>query len=128
MKKIFLLILCMIICISFCACSVVDISESNHGELYFVHGGKNIKEELSEEDFDTIAEILNKKILYRETLYCGFSKDISVVIGDRTFCFSHDACAVVYVLEEDKYINLSDEEYETLTKILTLYGFSFPCI
>ncbi|MBE6665408.1 MAG: hypothetical protein E7603_04170 [Ruminococcaceae bacterium] len=119
--------MCFILSISVCSCAVVDISDSTTAELRFIHGDKNIETEMSAEDLSVVTEILNGKVLYSENLSCGFSKDIAVVIDNQTFCLACDDCATIYLLEEDKYFNISEEENAKLKQMLTLYGFDFPC-
>ena len=127
MKKIIFLAICLILSISICSCAVVDISDSDTATLHFVNGEKNIETAMDENDFQAMTEILNGKMLYSDDLSCGFSKDVSVVIDSQTFCFAYDDCATIYLLEEDKYFNISEEENKALRQILTLYGFEFPC-
>ena len=127
MKKIIIFIMCIIFIFSFSSCSKVALAPDDSGILNFIYGEQNINTEVKEDDLETIKEIFNNKILYSDNPSCGFSKNISVIIGNKTFCFACDGCKIIYLLEENKYFSLSEKEYETLNQVLFSYGMYFPC-
>ena len=128
MKKTLILMLCAVFCLSFTSCTKVNIPSGADGTTYFIYGEENITSEINADDTELIAKIFNGKTLYSDNPSCGFSKDVSVTMGSKTFCFACDNCKIVYVQEEDKYFSLSEEENETLKQILASYGMYFPCV
>lgn len=126
MKRIlcFIVILCLLA--SFSGCTV-HVASSESGTVRFHYGNKKIDAQLSEEDLQTVKEILDGKVLIPENLSCGFTEDVSIRLGGRTYCIACDTCSFMYVKETGRYINLSDEENDTLRTLMERYGCHFPC-
>ena len=121
-----LLLMVSMIC-SFAACTKVEVAD---GEIVaiFRYGDVDITQSMSHEDSDTVRRIFSKKNLFSDSPSCGFSKNVALTIGDDTYCIACDNCGIVYNVNEDKYFHLSDQENETLRKLLGEYGFTFPCV
>ena len=128
MKKLTLLVMCIMLCLSFSSCSKVNISQNSTGTIYFIYGEQNIKTQINSDDFEVIREIFNNKTLYSDNPSCGFTEKIAIVIENQTFCFANDTCGLIFLQEEGKYFSLSNKENELLKQILTSYGMYFPCI
>lgn len=111
-----------------CGCSRGNSSESDTAMGKFVYGDKNISVIISEEDAAVLSEIFQGKLLYSDSLSCGFTENVSVSLDGQTYCIANDNCGIVYIIEKDRYFNIDDEENETLRSLLEEYGFSFPCV
>jgi len=127
MKRGFALFLCALLCIAFSACSAVEIPADSTGTLRFIYEKEKIITEIGADDLRTLAEMFRGREMYSDSPSCGFSEDISLVIGGQTFCFANDGCAIIYISEKNRYFRITHEESVTLREILTSYGFHFPC-
>ena len=102
---------------------------AKEAETCFIYGDVTTSQYLEGKDLETLKEIFDDKILYKDDPSCGFSEDISVRFNQsQTFCIARDTCPIVYWLEEDRYIRLTEEEKLLLYDLLEPYGFEFPCI
>ena len=102
---------------------------AKEAEACFIYGDVTTSQYLEDKDLETLKEIFDDKILYKDDPSCGFSEDISVRFNQsQTFCIARDTCPIVYWLEEDRYIRLTEEEKLLLFDLLEPYGFEFPCI
>ncbi|MBR6514225.1 MAG: hypothetical protein IKT46_05250 [Clostridia bacterium] len=106
-------------------CAKTDIPDDSTVTATFIYGDTSISETLSNEDGKKIKAILDSKMLYTDSPSCGFSKNISVMIGGEIYCIARDGCGIVRVGE--KYISLNNTENKKLREILTSHGFVFPC-
>ena len=109
--------------------AVVSVNEKGVAVANFVYADKNVSEEISKEDLETIDEIFSGKIINPFVLpACGFDDNISIVADGKTFCPANDDCAIVYYKERKGYFNLSENEQARLRELLEKYGFEFPCV
>lgn len=108
--------------------STIRISDGSFGVAKFIYGDMKIERKISDKNLNRLIDVFEGKTLKIDSPSCGFTENVSVKIDNKTFCIACDTCGVIYLLEEDKYFYLSDEENETIRKILESYGFEFPCI
>lgn len=109
--------------------AVVSVNEKGVAVANFVYADKNVSEEISKEDLETIDEIFSGKIINPFVLpSCGFDDNISIVADGKTFCPANDYCAIIYYKERKGYFNLSENEQARLRALLEKYGFEFPCV
>lgn len=109
--------------------AVVSVNEKGVAVANFVYADKNVSEEISKEDLETIDKIFSGKIINPFVLpSCGFDDNISIVADGKTFCPANDDCAIVYYKERKGYFNLSENEQARLRALLEKYGFEFPCV
>ena len=122
----FLLLIASMI-FSFASCSKVEVAE---GEIIavFRYGDTDITQILSDEDSVAVRSIFEGKTMVSDSPSCGFSENVSLVIGGDTYCIAYDNCGIIYHVKEDKYFHLSDRENEALRELLGECGFSFPCV
>lgn len=106
----------------------VSVDPSGKASARFLYENADIRVVLEEEDAKAIADIVNGKILKNEIYPNSFSEDISVTIDGVTFCPARKIAPVMYVWEKNRYIELSNEENNTIRTILESYGFIFPCM
>ena len=85
---------------------------------------------LTQEEAERIFELYDGKLMVKDDPSCGFSEDVSVSINDgqHVFYIAMDGCPIVYYVNYDRYVLMSDSEQETLYSILEKYGFHFPCV
>jgi len=71
-----------------------DTSTISNGRIRFEYNGKNILDDLSEEDLNTIKEIFNNKKLYKDSPSCGFDDNIAILFNaeSQVFCIARDTC------------------------------------
>ena len=102
---------------------------AKEAEVCFIYGDVTTSQYLEDKDLETLKEIFDDKRMYKDTPSCGFSEDISVRFNQsQTFCVARDTCPIVYWMEEDRYIRLTEEEKGVLYNLLGTYGFTFPCV
>lgn len=85
---------------------------------------------LSEQDLADVVKLLDGRFLYHDTPSCGFSAEVSIRFnnGTETFCIARDMCPILYWKNREMYIKLTEQNAQTLRKILRGYGMQFPCI
>ena len=129
MKKVFLLLIGIILIILLTSCSsTVQIQNGTKGIAKFKYEDVNIETELSSEHLKEITNMFNNKELYFDSPSCGFSENVSVKIDNQTFCIANDMCDIIYIKESNKIFYIGDTDNERLRDILEQYGFSFPCV
>ena len=74
-----------------------DMEFAKSGNIICITDDLCINDPLSETDLNTIIEIFDQKILYRDSPSCGFSENIAIRINDKDiFCVARDGCPIVY--------------------------------
>lgn len=127
-KKIFIpIIIILLASFALLSFNTVGFKETNTGTAKFVYNDINIETQISDEDLEQIINIFKNKKLCIDSPSCGFSKNVSLKIDNKTFCIANDTCGVIYLLEKDKYFHIDNEENKLLRNILRRYGFIFPC-
>lgn len=107
----------------------INMDFATEAEACFIYGDKNTSHCLTNEELTLVKHLFNDKRLYKDNLSCGFSEDISIKFNkNQTFCLARDTCPVVYWIERDRYIKLTEEEQILLYHLLEKYGFLFPCV
>lgn len=108
--------------------STVSFNDKSIGVAKFIYNDIQVETKISDQDLSQLTEVFEGKFLITDSPSCSFTEDVSLKIDNKTFCIACDTCGNIYLLEEDKYFHLSDEENKTIRKILENYGFKFPCI
>ena len=107
----------------------MDMGFINKAEVNFVYGSNSVVETLTEQELETVRDILDERRLHRDNPSCGFSEEISIKLNDEmTLCLARDGCPIIYWKEKNRYITLTEEEYNKLEELLTNYGITFPCL
>lgn len=120
-------LLVVLMIFSFSSCSTVKVPDKDMVAV-FRWGDVDITEQLSIEDAEIVKQIFNGKRLFSNSPSCGFGEGAAIIVGNQTYCIACDYCPLIYIVQEDKYFELSDDENETLRNLLCEYGFTFPCI
>ena len=127
LRKILALVLLLTGVLAFSSCYTLKFNPNNDAiRILLICKGDNLSlnEAVNESDALKITEILNGKHLYKDNPSCGFTEKQAIVIHDnKTFCIAMDECPILYYKEEDKYLRLSEEEYNQLLQIIEQYGF-----
>lgn len=111
--------------------SFVKVNNRDAAIARYIYGDKNITAEISSEDIEKIAEILDgKRISVFDLPSCGFDENVAVVIGSKTFCIACDDCGTIYYKDKviKGYIYLDADENEKIRTVLENYGFEWPCV
>lgn len=107
----------------------LDTGFANKAEVNFVYGDNSVVETLTEQELETVKDILDGSKLHRDNPSCGFSEEVSIKFNDEmTLCLACDGCPIIYWKEKNRYITLTEEEYNKLEELLTNYGITFPCL
>ena len=128
MKKFFLIFITVIIVLligvvlmTFLFSSKVNIT-SNNAVLYNEYKDIQINQELTSYEALLIKSIFNGKRLYKENLYCGFGKNVSIEFNGLYFEIANDDCATIKFANEDKYFNITSKQKKEIEAIFIKYG------
>lgn len=100
----------------------VRIPEGTEILLVSSEQGQQKSAKLSQQDAEVIRDILHGSVLYPEQLYCGFSDDFSLLVGERRLQVAEDGCLHIYDCQSEKYFSISEEERETILLLFEQYG------
>ncbi len=125
MRKVALTLAVILVLFVFAGCKREDAPKS--GKVHFYYGETQIEEELTEEEVKTIANILEGKEAYTDSVpACGFDENIYIVLGDVWYWFGCDGCGTA--MNKKGFIDLSQEEIDRIHAILESYGCFWPCL
>lgn len=98
-------------------------------KLYVSETGKTIRDPLTREELLTVKKILSGHLRWSELLYgypaCGFGNNFSITIDGVCYMPAWDSCGMVAVdgvFGGCKYMDLTEQEIETLVEIITSRG------
>lgn len=136
MKKRFIIISVAVACalVTFLFCWLflpvrLHLDGNETATLSYKVNGKDIQATLSQEETAAVAEILNGKIPLMDIgRSCGFSANVSIRIGGKTYCLAMDKCGSMQIAYTAKYITLTEKERAQIEEIFATYGGKFPCI
>lgn len=107
----------------------VKMEFAAEAEVCFQYRDANVLQNLDDEELALIKGIFDGKKLYQDNPSCGFRENISIKFNKaQTFCIARDTCPIVYILEADRYMKLTEEEKTRLYHVLEAHGFFFPCV
>ncbi len=110
----------------------VHLPALENGVVYNTGSGRNIIENVSDEDLNIIKNIFDNQFLYYDCAVpsCGFGDETSIRFNDDSlvFWFACDTCPIVYYKNKHMYFNLSNNEDKVLKTILSKYGLNFPAL
>lgn len=130
MKRFLCLVLSALMLLMLTACSHTNAESGKKVTLTYIYGEKNISIELPEEEAEKVIEILdgNQYDPTSATPSCGFSKDISLKVGTRTYAIACDTCKIIQDRGNLKYFSVTEEEIDYIHALFEKYGGHFPCI
>ncbi len=134
MKRICCFLMISVILVLLCSCSQTSVSAGQTVTLTFItdftENNKNIQVTLTDEEAEEVISILDGNV-YDPTggvPSCGFSNDISLKVGNRTYAIARDTCNYIQDCGNLKYFTVSDEEMTYIHELFEKYGGEFPCI
>ena len=97
-------------------------------DSYNPRDDRDIYEKLTDDEAKQVTQILNGHITYDDPVpSCGFDDDIALIVGDKRYCIARDLCPFIEC--DGKYFSsVSQEQIDTIRKIMGKYGAYFPCI
>ncbi len=126
-----IIVICILIVIMIPRTSIENDSTAS---VVFKYLDNDIEEQMSSEDGIQIRDIFNNKILYKDQPSCGFSEDVSISFDNSAsdesliFCVACDGCPKIFLVQSDKYFNISEKDRQKLDEIMGKYGVTFPCV
>ena len=140
MKKYIYAIVLLFILVAVFIASFFDMSKKHIEsiELVYKYAGKEVYKAIANEsEINSIVSVL-KGVRFREesilfgTPSCGFSTDISLIVqfgsSRITFCPACDGCPYLWIPDLECYIRISKRNIMILHRLLSEYGFAFPCV
>ncbi len=107
----------------------VKMEFATEAKVCFQYGDVNVLQNLDDEELAIIKGIFDGKKLYKDNPSCGFSESILIKFNEyQTFCIARDTCPIVYILEADRYLKLTEEEKTRLYNVLEAHGVFLPCV
>ena len=130
MKRFYIVFIIFVIIFSLFFWSKTKLNTKADVTLVFTAYDQNIEVVLSSKESEQVIDILNKKhySVGDGILYCGFSKDVALKVGNRTFAIAQDTCNYVQDYKNLRYIRLSEEEITYIHELFGKYGGYFPCV
>ena len=128
--KLWLLPLILLFPLLLTACSTTKVDKDGKVTLTFIYSDKNISTILSPEESAKVAEILGGNLydpVFGGVPSCGFDRNISLKVGNRTYAIACDTCNYVQDLGNLRYFSISKEGMEYIHKLFESYGGHFPC-
>lgn len=110
----------------------IEINSVTGMNLIFNHKSTEINQQLTDEDSQTIISILNDHHYINRhimgELSCGFSEEVCLTADGEIYELACDGCPYIFAENSGKYIELTDEERDTIAKIVQKNGGYFPCV
>lgn len=99
--------------------------------MTFIYGDQNINVALSDDEAEKIIDILDGNTYDPVSAgipSCGFSKNISLKVGNRVYAVARDTCNTIQDLGNSRYFSVSYEDIQYIHSLFERYGGYFPCI
>ena len=117
-------------------CVIVLLSCKTKTTIENVCGGRILysgnDKEITFEDAQLIATLINGHHYYRDSPSCGFSQNAAIELYTREIVYSFyvasDGCPILYDSTKGQYIKLKENKIIALHDILFAYGMNIPCI
>ena len=103
--------------------SLTNVPDAASGTVYFAKNGEVFSATLTEEDVAFVENTFSGKLMYYDTMYCGFSEENAIRLDNQVFYIAQDGCSVVYWKNKNRYFNLSDKALDGLEEKLKAYGY-----
>lgn len=130
MKRFLSILLIVLTIATLCGCATrTRVNENAEVKLIYKFNDKDIEVVLSENEAEKVKKILSGKSYNHGGIpSCGFSKDISVKVGMRTFAIARDKCNIFQDMGNLKFFSVSQEDIEYIRSLFEEQGGHFPCI
>lgn len=131
MKRFLCMILTFLMLFPLCGCSATNVKSNQSVTLTFVFGEHNISAVLTDEEAAEVIRILDGKkydSLLSGVPACGFTKDVSLKVGNRTYAIACDTCKMVQDMGNLHFFSVTQEDIDYIHALFEKYGGFFPCI
>ena len=112
------------------ACGTTKVDGNADVTLTYIYTDKNISVTLTRSESEKVAEILDGN-LYEPAFggvpSCGFDRNISLKVGNRTYAIACDTCNYVQDLGNLRFFSLSQKDMEYIRSLFESHGGRFPC-
>ena len=125
-----IIVACGVLSVCFFAPSTVNVPDDGDAELTYIYNDKNIKATLKDDEREELCSIFKDKQTYLITPFdipsCGFDENVSVKIGNTVFMPACDKCGTL----KTGFVcfNISKRERNSIERIFSKYGATFPCV
>ena len=129
-SKLCSLLILLLLILTLTACGTTSVNKNADVTLTFIYSDKNISAVLSPEESAKVAEILGGNLydpVFGGVPSCGFDRNISLKVGNRTYAIACDTCNYVQDLGNLRYFSISKEGMEYIHKLFESKGGYFPC-
>jgi len=121
----------LVILLSLCGCSTVQLDPEAAVTLTFIYGDAHVEATLTDSEAATVIAALNGK-RYQSPLdgvpSCGFDGNVSLSVGGRRFAVACDTCNIVQDLGNLQFFTIPKEDMEQIHALFEAYGGHFPCV
>lgn len=131
MKRSFAVLMILMMLLFICGCSKTSVNKNAEVTLTFIYGEENICVTLADDEAEKVIGILNGNpydSISSGFPSCGFDKNISLKVGDRTFAIACDTCNSIQDLGNLRYFDIPTEDMAYIHSLFEKYGGYFPCI
>ena len=129
MKRIFAILLILVLLLS--ACGTTSVNQGEAVTLTFIYCDQNIQVELKSEEAQKVIDILDGNSydpVFAGTPSCGFDENISLKVGGQVFAIACDTCNYVQAVDGARYFSISQTDMEYIHALFAQYGGYFPCV
>ena len=131
MKRLFAVLMILVVLVSICGCSKTSVKNKADVTLTFIYGEENISVTLEDDEAGKVVNILNGNNydpISSGFPSCGFDKNISLKVGGRTFAIACDTCNSIQDLGNLRYFDIPQEDMDYIHSLFEKYGGYFPCV
>lgn len=126
MRKMYCVLLVVILSLSMVGCSSIQHEQGASVSLHMVRDGIAVTEAVTDEEAEVILNILNGKISNKSFLTtrwsCPFGLDLAISIDETVYVIAQDDCGVIWQEGSTYCYRISAEEKETLEQIFLAHG------
>lgn len=131
MKRVYSILLMLVVLFSLCGCTRTSVDESADIALTFIYEEKSISVTLEADETARVVSILignHYDPIFCGIPSCGFDKNISLKVGNRIFAIVCDTCNSVQDLSNLRCFDIPTEDMEYIHSLFEKYGGYFPCV
>lgn len=120
-----------VIVLYFCR-TTITLDSVCGGRILCGDNDKIISTEITLEDAQQIAALIDGHHYYQDAPSCGFSQNAAIELYTKevvySFYIASDGCPVLYDSAKRQYLKLKEDEIIVLHGILSAYGMNIPCV
>ena len=115
----------------FCSCSKTNAKSGKPVTMTYKINGSDICVTLPDDEAEKVIAIMDGKAYSTDFLgtpSCGFDKNVSLKIGNRTYAIACDTCGTIMDWRTSRYFYIDKEEIAYIHDLFQKYGGKFPCV